>query len=212
MTEIKRQSPVSFKVRPVKTEDRNDWPVVLEYENENTGQYLVDLSHVCRWDVQDADLDKIKPAKVAIPSKPGESVLSGGVLINRMNGIQASVWQFANKTPKLPGELAYTDVSESTVALAIIGDQAYSIAEKLSSLDLLDNNKQVPFLLQGPFSHLPCQVVALGKGDGQDGILLTCSRGYGYAITHAILEAGEEFDLTPAGEDKFNNWIAQLAG
>lgn len=210
MTEIMRQSPVSFRVRPLKTEDRNLWRVVLEFENETSGQYLVDLSHVCRWDVQDSQLSKYQPANVTIPDKPGMSTLSGEVLVNRMNGTQASVWQFSREQPALPEETAYTDVSEATVALAVIGDNCYSIAEKLSSLDLLDPQKQAPFLLQGPFSHVPCQIVALGKGNGLNGFILTCSRGYANDMVDAILEAGEEFNLIPAGEEKFRNWITQL--
>ena len=210
MTEILRQSPVSFSARPLKTENRDLWPVVLEYENEKTGQYLVDLSHVCRWDVQDAKLSKIKPAEVSIPAKPGQSILSDGVLINRMNGIQASVWQFAKETPKLPKMPMVTDTSEVTVALAIFGDKVFSIVEKLSSLDLLDTDKKAPFLIQGPFAHLPCQIVVLSKDDGLEGILLTCSRGYAHVMTEAILHAGEEFNLAPAGENKFTDWMKLL--
>jgi len=210
MTEILRQSPVSFSARPLKTENRNLWPVVLEYENEKTGQYLVDLSHVCRWDVQDAKLSKVKPADVPIPTKPGQSVLTDGVLINRMNGIQASVWQFAKETPELPKDPIYTDTSEATVALAIFGEKVFSILEKLSSLDFLDTNNKAPFLLQGPCAHLPCQIVVLSKDEGLEGILLTCSRGYAHVMTEAILHAGDEFDLSPVGEGKFTDWMMRL--
>lgn len=210
MTEILRQSPVSFSARPLKTENRDLWPVVLEYEKEKTGQYIVDLSHVCRWDVQDAKLSKLKPAEVSIPVNPGDSVLSDGVLINRMNRTQASVWQFAKKKPELPELSMYTDTSEATIALAIIGDKVFSIAEKLSSLDFLDVSKKAPFLIQGPFAHLPCQIAVLSKDEGLEGMLLTCSRGYGHVMTEAILHAGEEFGLLPAGENKFTKWIAAI--
>jgi hypothetical protein len=210
MTEILRQSPVSFKTGTVKTEERNFWPVVLEYENENTGQYLVDLSHVCRWDVQDSDLGKFKPAGVGIPSKPGESILSGEVLINRMNGTQASIWQFAKETPEFPNESAYTDTSEATVALAIMGDKVFSILEKLTSLDFLDPKKKTPVLLQGPMSHVPCQIVVLSKEEGKQGLLVSCSRGYAQSMVESLLHAGEEFELTPAGENLFMSWIELL--
>lgn len=210
MTEIIRQSPVSFKAGIIKTETRNHWPVALEYENENTGQYLVDLSHVCRWDVQDKDLGRIKPAGVTIPSKPGESILSGTVLINRMNGTQASIWQFAKEIPEIPKESAYTDTSEATVALAILGDKVFSIAEKLTALDLLDPKKKAPFLIQGPMSHVPCQIVILSKEDDKQGVIVTCSRGYAKSMVESILHAGEEFELTPAGENQFLSWIDLL--
>ncbi len=211
MMEMTRLSPVDFKTRVLRSEKRNGWQVVLEYENETTGQYLIDLSHLRRWDVQDANLAKIEPFGVAIPSRPGESVLSGSTLINRMNGTQASIWQFADKIPQLPQESAYTDVSEATVALALIGEKTYAIAEKLSSLDFLDPQRQSPFLLQGPFCRVPCQVVALSKGEGRDGMLLTCSRGYAQSMVHAVLEAGDEFGILPAGESKFDNWISLVS-
>ncbi|PIE61307.1 MAG: sarcosine oxidase subunit gamma SoxG, partial [Desulfobacterales bacterium] len=47
--------------------------------------------------------------------------------------------------------------------------------------------------------------------DGKNaGIVLTCARGYGRDIIHAILHAGEEFNLKPAGEARFTNWIASM--
>ena len=135
MIEIVRQSPVKFPAQALQMEKRNNWRIVLEYKEETSGQYLVDLSHLRRWDVQDADISGIEPFGVVIPSKPGESVLSGSTLISRMNRTQASVWQFADTVAELPNDSAYTDVSEATVALAVIGDRTYAIAEKLSSLD-----------------------------------------------------------------------------
>jgi len=36
---------------------------------------------------------------------------------------------------------------------------------------------------------------------------MTCSRGYAGAMIAAILEAGEEFDLRPAGENAFSSWL-----
>jgi hypothetical protein len=52
MTEIKRYSPVEFKVTPLKNETRNNWDVVLEYHGEGDGPWLVDLSHRTRLDLQ----------------------------------------------------------------------------------------------------------------------------------------------------------------
>ena len=76
--------------------------------------------------------------------------------------------------------------------------------------DFADPEKSVPFLLQGPFSHVPCQVVTLERKTERSGILLTCSRGYARDMTHAILAAGEEFGLQPAGETAFTRWIETL--
>jgi hypothetical protein len=37
MSEIKRQSPVQFKVSPTKSEVRDNWTVALEYDDEGRG-------------------------------------------------------------------------------------------------------------------------------------------------------------------------------
>jgi len=41
---------------------------------------------------------------------------------------------------------------------------------------------------------------------------MTCSRGYAGSMTAAILDAGEEFGLRPAGENAFSGWIGELSG
>jgi len=75
----------------------------------------------------------------------------------------------------------------------------------------LDPSKEAPFLLQGPFCHVPCQIVTLDKAaDGGGGFLLTCSRGYADSMIHAIMAAGAEFGLRPAGETRFSNWVQGL--
>ena len=53
MAEIKRESPVQFKVSPRNTEVRDNWTVALEYDDEGQGPWLVDLAHKARWDLQD---------------------------------------------------------------------------------------------------------------------------------------------------------------
>ncbi len=196
---------MEFKSRPVKTEVRDHWVVALEYDNEGPGPWLVDLSHKTRWDLQDGRLDDLKPGRLAVPSVPGECRLENRILVNRMNRTQAAVWHLGNgDTPVLPVETGYTDVSEATVFLALLGPKVYSIAEKLSALDFMDPNRQTPFLLQGPFSHVPCQIVTLARGSGGTGLLLlTCSRGYARDMVRAILDAGDEFGLRPAGETAF---------
>jgi hypothetical protein len=82
----------------------------------------------------------------------------------------------------------------------------------LTSLDFLDPIKKAPFLLQGPFSHVPCQIVTLEKNSDKSGILMTCSRGYAHDMVAAILSAGEEFELRPAGERIFADWMDKLWG
>jgi len=211
-TAIRRLSPVSFQAAPSETEERDGWTVVLRYENEGDGPCLTDLSHKTRWDVQAGRLDDIQPGGVAVPQSWNHSVLKNGLLINRMNRTQASVWHLKKVSPDMPPETAYTDVTEATVFLALFGPHTFRITEKLSDLDFLEADGETPFLLQGPFSHVPCQTVVLerGKADDGGGILVTCSRGYGRSMVHAVLDAGQEFGLRPAGERRFSDWLDSM--
>jgi hypothetical protein len=207
MNDINRQSPVRFASKPLKTELRDHWPVVLEYEEEGPGPWLVDLSHKTRWDFQDGRLDEHQPAGIDPPADPGSCRLAAGILVNRMNRTQAAIWHLGRSDPGppvLPAQTGYTDVSEATAALALLGPGVFGIAEKLSAIDFMDPGRRPPFLLQGPFAHVPCQIVALKRDkDGSGVILITCSRGYARDMVHAVLDAGAEFGLRPAGENAF---------
>ena len=211
MIEIERISPVVFKSTPVKTENRGNWEVVMEYGSEGDGPYLVDLSHKPRFDLQDGDLAARQPFGISLPETPGSSVCENGVLANRMNQTQVSLYNLYNEdNSTIVDEPGITDVTEATVFVALIGKNIFSICEKLTALDFMDPARTAPFLFQGPFSHVPCQIVTLKKEGDNTGLVLTCSRGYGQDMVHSILQAGEEFGLKPAGEDRFIAWINSL--
>lgn len=212
MLTIQRRSPVQFGL-PRKTETRNNWTIALSYDDEGEGPFLVDLCHKTRWDIQDHRLDAMKPLGIEIPGTPGSCRLKKGILINRMNRTQAAIWHLNVTAADMPYEPGYTDVTDSTLFLALFGPNTFSVTEKLTSLDFLDPGKNAPFLLQGPFSHVPCQIVTLEKTPGRsEGILLTCSSGYAHSMVHAIIDAGSEFGLRPAGETRFTDWLTNLTG
>ena len=212
MKNIIRRSPVLFDSKPAKTEMRDNWTVVLEYEAQGTGPYLIDLGHRARWDFQDVDISKIQTWGMNVPESPGQCVFKNGILLNRMNRTQVSIWHLSGAIPDVPDNPAFTDVTDTTVFLALFGKDIFSITEKLTSLDFLDPLKETPFLLQGPFSHIPCQIVTLEKTPERSGILFTCSRGYARDMIASILEAGAEFGLRPAGENVLINWLNDLWG
>jgi len=208
MIEIERISPVVFTSTHVKTERRGNWNVVMEYSAEGDGPYLVDLSHKPRFDLQDSDLAAKTPFGIKLPETPGSSVLENGILANRMNGTQVSLYNLDGEDdPTLIDDFGATDVTESTLFVALLGKSIFSICEKLAALDFMDPARTAPFLFQGPFSHVPCQIVTLNKEGDSSGLVLTCSRGYGKDMIHSILHAGEEFGLNPAGEDRFTAWV-----
>lgn len=208
--EIRRQSPLSFAGNPLKSECRGHWTVVLEYEAEGDGPWVIDLSHRPRWDLQDSDLDGFQPPGAAIPDMPGNCTFENGVLVNRMNRTQAAIWHLGAEHPDMPEDPAYTDTTDATLFVALLGKNIFAVVEKLTALDFQDRTKTAPFLLQGPFSHVPCQIVTWDKSNENGGMLLTCSRAYGRDMRHAILVAGEEFGLRPAGEAAFMRWIDAL--
>jgi hypothetical protein len=211
MTSIERRSAVQFKGPIQKSAVRDNWTVVLAYADEGQGPFLVDLSHKTRWDLQDKNLARFKPLGKEIPEAPGACRMEDGILINRMNRTQAAIWHLRSGAPGLPAESGYTDVSDAAICLALFGPNALAAVEKLCALDFLDPAKQAPFLLQGPFAHVPCQLVLMERGQGFDGgLLLACSRGYARSMVHAVLGAGAEFGLTPAGEKRFTDWLGQL--
>jgi hypothetical protein len=211
MNEIQRVSPVVLKATPLKMEKRDNWDVVMAYNGEGDGPYLVDLSHRPRFDLQDANLSARIPFGITVPEIPGQSILENNVLASRMNRTQVSLFHLGNTDGvPVPDEPGYTDVTESTLCIALIGSQVFSICEKLTALDFSARERVTPFLYQGPFSHVPCQIVTLSREGDASGIILTCSRGYGRDMIHAIMDAGAEFKLAPAGETRFLNWISCL--
>ena len=212
MTTLKRLSAVTFETAALKTDQRENWEIVLSYADEGDGPWLTDLSHKPRWDLQDSQIDDPAISGLTVPSAPGACLLEKDRLINRMNNTQAAIWNLGREPVKLPELNGFTNVTDATIFLALYGQQAFCIAEKMTALDFMDPVKASPFLLQGPCCHIPCQVVTLAKqADWSGGLLLTCSRGYAQSMVHAILDAGAEFGLKPAGEDRFTDWMQSIS-
>jgi glycine cleavage system aminomethyltransferase T len=128
------------------------------------------------------------------------SIFGENVLVNRMNRTQAAIWHLMANGQSMPEQTAYTDIRENTLCLAVIGPGSLAVSEKVTNLDLADPGRRTPCLIQGPLAHVPCQIVILGTEQGNQGFVLTCSRGYARDVVHTLLLAGEEFGLRPAGE------------
>jgi hypothetical protein len=212
MSNLTRQSPVRFTARPAQSGQRDHWTVIKAYTHEGSGPWLVDLSHCTRWDLQDGRIDERSAAGVPIPSIPGRCHWAAPLLISRLNRTQAAIWHLSDRpAPELPAEAGYTDVSEAALTLALLGPKVFAIAEKLSALDLLDPQRPAPFLLQGPFSHVPCRIVTLVReADGSGVLLISCARGYAHDMVQAVLTAGAAFGLNPAGEARFVSRLALM--
>lgn len=209
---LERRSPVQLRGEPARVEKRGGWSVVREFHDEGTGPWLIDLSHCCRWDLQESPLDTFNALPESpwnIPDAPGGSLLEDGVLVNRMNATQASLWRVHGRDVDMPALEGLTDVTEATLLVALVGRGALRVAARLSNLDFSNPQATPPFLLQGPWSHVTCQIVVLGHdADTEDeGLLLSCPRGYARDMISAILSAGQPEKLRPAGEDAFLRWL-----
>ena len=205
-TNMERRSPVHLPGKPEKTESRDGWPVVLAYADEGPGPWVVDLSHLRRWDIQGAALETAAPKGVPLPAAPGGVAHAGEILVGRTGMRQAFLWAFGGKPPAIGP--ACTETTEASACIALLGRDVLRITEKLTSLDLGDPAAAVPFLKLGPFAHVTCQIVVLGNDPQSAAVLVACSRGFGHDLVHAVLQAGEEFGLRPAGESRFEAFKA----
>ena len=204
MTEIikERASPVKLPGRAVKTAVRDHWPVVLEYADEGAGPWLVDMSHCRRWDIQGEQLNQAVRGGLALPASPGEVMVREGALTGRTGARQVLLWRLDGDAAGPEGR-QFTEITEGTLCLALIGKEIFRITEKLGDLDLADPGRTAPFLLLGPFAHVTSQIIVLGRDPRSTVVLIACSRAFGRDMVQAVLGVGEEFGLRAAGEDRF---------
>jgi hypothetical protein len=204
-----RRSPVKFPKAPRKKENRDGWEVVLEYEEQGNGPFLIDLSHVPKWDVQDTRLSSIESWGDRIPEIPGSCTVQNGTLVTRMNPTQAAVWHLLEVDSTIPRQTAYTDITDAYTLMAVLAKDVFSIMEKVTPLDLSSPAWKPPFMFQGPVLRIRCQVVVMGVKEEWATVLIACSRGYGQSMAETLLDAGREWDLRPGGETVFRNWLAE---
>ncbi len=201
---------MQLKGRAIRSVERDGWEVVLEYEGEEgAGPRVVDLSHRRKWLAQHATLTTIAPWGLATPGEPGQVCRQNGFLVGRMGASQAAVWHLGDGEPDgdAGGEPALTDVTDGWLLLGVVGSRVFPVADKLTTLDLAHPALKAPFLVQGPFSHIPSTVAVL-KSDGGDGaFLMACSRGYAHDLVRALIQAGEEFGIRAAGEGIMGRWL-----
>jgi hypothetical protein len=208
---MQRQSPVHLPGKPEETKMRDHWPVVLEYADEGPGPWIVDLSHCRRWDIQGRELSEALPSGVAYPDAPGSVVLHAEGLTGRTGQRQAFLWLFDDKAAAPAGN-GCTEITEGALCFALLGEDVFQITEKLTHLDLGAPKRKAPFLLLGPFSHVTGQLVVLNNDPVDAVVLVAGTRGFAHDMVHAVLAAGEEFGLRPAGENRFLAKFQTLAG
>jgi glycine cleavage system aminomethyltransferase T len=210
MEKIRRYSPVGFRHTPARTEERNGWEIVLEYEDEAEGPFLIDLSHIGKWDVEGENLSSLRPAGILIPEDPELCAFTEEYFVNLIKWNWATIWHFSQEMPEFADHFAFTNVTEAYALFALLGKEVFSVMEKVTALDLLSSERKPPFLMLGPVLHIRSQVVVLSReGDGS-AVLVACPRGYGQSMADALLDAGNEWGLRPGGENIFKRMTAQM--
>ncbi len=210
MEEIKRHSPITFSQTPVRTQERNGWEIVLEYEDEATGPFLVDLSHIGKWDVQGENLSSIRPAGLVIPKDSEQCIVTERYLINLIKWNWATIWHFSQGMPDFTRDFAFTNITEAYALLALVGSDVLSILEKVTDLDLSSPNRKPPFFTMGPVLHVRSQVVVLAREVDSSAVLVACPRAYGQSMAEALLSAGKEWELRPGGENVFTGIVSLM--
>lgn len=205
---IERRSPVCFDIAPERVERRANWPVALTYPNEGPGPHVVDLSHCAKWDFQSAELDRLAPWDLTMPGRPGSCTFDRGILLNRLNATQAVAWHVDGPAPPMLHIDDATDITDAAVLLGLVGPHLFRIMEKLTALDFFLPGRDAPFVVQGPVCHVPCRLVAFSsRPTPADALLISGPRGYAHDMTRAVLRAGREFGLRPAGELAWSRWV-----
>ncbi len=206
MSSVFRQSPVTFQCEAAEKITHDGWEIVLAFEGEGEGPWLVDLSHLQRWDFQHANLDLKTPFGLDMPAEPGQVILHDERLVTRMNRTQAAIWNLTRSDAlEVPEVMNFTDLTDAHCMLAVLGQGVSQVMENVSNLDLFRPDRQVPFLTQGPVMHIPCQVVTVAI----DCVMMTFSRGYGQSFADAMLHAASGCKLRPGGEEVFSRWLSR---
>lgn len=198
--------------RPVlRKESRNGWEIVTQYENEGDGPWLIDLSHAQKLDYYHFSLSQDCPLDIPLPEKPGECRIQGRRISARLNRQQAVILNLSRSPISFIEGGSVTDLTDALALLVIIGPCVFEILETVTTLDLIPTGKNSPFVLQGPVLHIRSLLFLLSAKKNSPAILLAVPRGYGQSLSTAILQAGEQWSLSPAGEAAFFTFFDQLA-
>lgn len=206
-----RRSPIRMDRPVLYTEVRNGWEIVTKYEDEADSPWIVDLSHAQKLDFRDSLLSHGLFLEISIPEKPGDIHIQGGFLSARLNPQQSLVLNLTKSPITDMEERSVTEVTDAFALLAMIGHSVFAILETITALDLLEPGKNPPFILQGPVLGLRSLLFLLSSEKDLPAILLAVPRGYGQSFFTALLQAGEPWNLSPAGESAFFHYFEHMA-
>lgn len=207
MSATERRSPIALPIPPHRTETRDGFEVVLEFDGVEPNLAVIDLSHRPKWDLQAGDLDERHPFGTPMPGEPGQVGLADGVIVLRLNRTQAAVWHLGpGPIPPDPGP-EFTDITDGRALVALLGPGVFDLMTRLTRLDLRPPGMQPPFVVQGPVLDVPCQIVVVDGQDETSALLLSSARGWGQTVVDEIMVRGAGLGLAPGGEARFTAWL-----
>jgi sarcosine oxidase gamma subunit len=206
---IKRISPLDMGLDPERTIDRNGWQIPLAYvgERRRNDIFISDLSHVPKWCMRGPNLDEQAPAGLKMPHEPGGVNTDHGVLLVRLIPSEARLMVLGDDAPVF-NDAMYTDVTDGYASIAVVGCQCFEVLNKLSTLDL--DGPDAPAAALAPVEEVTCLIVRLVGKAGVPGIIVSGARGYGHFLLDALLDAGRQYGIQPAGWERFSIWCEKL--
>ena len=94
------------------------------------------------------------------------------------------------------GHVSVIDGTHSRALFRLTGDGAASVLEKLCSLDWNDHMTPDGAAVSGSVAKVTCDIVR-DDLDGTRSYLISCDRSYGQYLSEVLLDAGQEFGISP---------------
>jgi heterotetrameric sarcosine oxidase gamma subunit len=95
------------------------------------------------------------------------------------------------------GHVSVIDATHSRALFRLTGADAASVLEKLCSLDWNDHMTPDGAAVSGSVARVTCDIVRNDR-EGRRSYLISCDRSYGQYLFEVILDAGQEFGISPA--------------
>ncbi len=205
---MKRLSPVQMPLKAETIQIRNDFEVVQTYGKESHGPSLVDLSHLAKWEIETADLDeKMNLIGLSVPVEPNSAFLSDKRVVSRLTPTRALVWDFGiDEKIDWESTEAFNDFTDGSALFFMTGEGLLSIMERLTEMDLKPKNASDLLFLQGSVIGVPAKILISVNREHQLSMFISVARGFGQSVANAILSAGGDADISPAGEHVFLRW------
>ncbi len=113
-------------------------------------------------------------------------------LLGRQTAVQALAGSLDTS-----GHASVIDGSHSRALFRLTGADAASVLEKLCSLDWNDHMTPDGAAVSGSVARVTCDIVR-NDLEGSPSYLISCDRSYGQYLFEVILDAGQEFSISPA--------------